>query len=68
MSDNFSLGFGGDYSYNKGDFDIKGNWGSSAKGHSDNIGIFQILDIKHLITLFYLLTLEEIVISIVKKI
>ena len=40
MSDNFSLGFGGDYSYNKGDFDIKGNWGSSAKGHSDNIGIF----------------------------
>ena len=40
MSDDFSLGFGGDYSYNKGDFDIKGNWGSSAKGHSDNIGIF----------------------------
>ena len=29
--------------------------GSSAKGHSDNIEFFQILDIKHLITLFYLL-------------
>ena len=31
LSDNFSYGFGGDYNYNKGDFQVKGNWGSSAK-------------------------------------
>ena len=35
-----SFGFGADYNYNKGDFQVKGNWGSSAKGHSDNIGVF----------------------------
>ena len=40
VSDNLSYGFGGEYNYNKGEFDIKGIWGSSAKGHSDNIGIF----------------------------
>ena len=39
-SEKISLGFGADYNYNKGDFQIKGNWGSSANGHSDNIGVF----------------------------
>ena len=39
-SEKISLGFGADYNYNKGDFQVKGNWGSSAKGHSDNIGVF----------------------------
>ena len=39
-SEKISLGFGADYNYNKGDFQVKGNWGSSANGHSDNIGIF----------------------------
>ena len=40
ISDNLSLGFGGDYNYNKGDFKVHGSWGSSAKGHSDNLGLF----------------------------
>ena len=40
FSEKISLGFGADYNYNKGDFEVKGNWGSSAKGHSDNFGIF----------------------------
>ena len=43
LSNNISLGFGSDYNYNKGDFQIKGNWGSSAKGHSDNLGIYSNL-------------------------
>ena len=30
-----------DYNYTKGDFQIKGNWGSSAKGHTDNIEFFR---------------------------
>ena len=40
FSEKISIGFGGDYNYNKGDFQVKGNWGSSAKGHSDNLGIY----------------------------
>ena len=40
ISDNFSLGFGSDYNYTKGDFKIHGNWGSSAEGHMDNISLF----------------------------
>ena len=40
FSDKVSLGFGSDYNYNKGDFRVKGSWGSSAKGHSDNIGLY----------------------------
>ena len=43
LLDNMSLGFGSDYNYNKGDFQIKGNWGSSAKGHSDNLGVYSNL-------------------------
>ena len=43
LSDNISLGFGGDYNYNKGDFQVKGNWGSSAKGHADNLGVYSNL-------------------------
>ncbi|OUX43800.1 hypothetical protein CBE37_01910 [bacterium TMED277] len=43
LSDSISLGFGSDYNYNKGDFQVKGNWGSSAKGHSDNLGIYSNL-------------------------
>ncbi len=43
VSDNLSFGYGSDYNYNKGDFDVKGSWGSSAKGHSDNLGIFSNL-------------------------
>ena len=43
VSDKISLGFGSDYNYNKGDFQIKGNWGSSARGHSDNIGLYSNL-------------------------
>ena len=39
-SDNLSYGFGGDYNYNKGDFQVYGTYGNSAKGHSDNVGIF----------------------------
>ena len=46
VSDELSLGFGSDYNYNKGDFQIYGNWGSSAKGHSDNLGIFGNLGYK----------------------
>ena len=37
LSDRLSFGFGSDYNYNKGDFIVHGNWGSSAKGHSDNL-------------------------------
>ena len=40
VSNNLSLGFGADYNYTKGDFKIHGNWGSSAKGHMDNIGLY----------------------------
>ncbi len=40
IAENFSLGFGSDYNYNKGNFQVKGNWGSSARGHSDNVGIY----------------------------
>jgi len=40
LSDKISYGFGGDYNYNKGDFQVYGTYGSSAKGHADNIGIF----------------------------
>ncbi len=43
FSENFSYGFGGDYKYNKGDFIVNGTYGSSAKGHSDNLGIFSNL-------------------------
>ena len=39
-SDKLSYGFGSDYNYNKGDFQVYGTYGSSAKGHSDNLGIF----------------------------
>jgi len=46
LSDNFSYGFGGDYNYNKGDFQVKGNWGSSAKGHTDNLGLYSNLGYK----------------------
>ncbi len=46
LSDNISLGFGSDYNYSKGDFQIKGIWGSSAKGHSDNFGIYSNLGYK----------------------
>ena len=40
------MGFGSDYNYNKGDFQVKGNWGSSAKGHADNLGIYSNLGFK----------------------
>jgi vitamin B12 transporter len=40
LSDKISYGFGSDYNYNKGDFQIYGTYGSSAKGHADNIGIY----------------------------
>ena len=46
VSNDLSLGFGSDYNYNKGDFKIHGNWGSSAKGHSDNLGLFTNLGYK----------------------
>ena len=34
------MGMGADYNHNEGDFQVKGSWGSSAEGHSDNLGIF----------------------------
>ena len=43
LSNDLSLGFGSDYNYNKGDFQVKGNWGSSAEGHSDNLGVYSNL-------------------------
>ncbi len=43
---NLSLGFGADYNYTKGDFKIHGNWGSSAKGHADNLGLFSNIGYK----------------------
>ena len=46
VSNDLSLGFGSDYNYNKGDFKIHGNWGSSAKGHSDNLSLFTNLGYK----------------------
>ena len=45
VDENISLGFGSDYNYNKGDFLINGNWGSSARGHSDNIGLYSNLGV-----------------------
>ncbi len=46
LDENLSLGFGSDYNYNKGDFKVHGSWGSSAKGHSDNLGLFSNLGYK----------------------
>ena len=46
LSNSLSLGFGSDYNYNKGDFKVHGNWGSSAKGHADNLGFFSNLGFK----------------------
>jgi len=40
LSNNISYGFGSDYNYSKGDFQVYGIYGNSAKGHSDNLGIF----------------------------
>ena len=40
LSDKISYGFGSDYNYNKGDFQVYGTYGSSAKGHADNFGVF----------------------------
>ena len=40
LSENLSYGFGSDYNYNKGDFQVYGSYGSSAEGHSDDLGIF----------------------------
>ena len=40
ISEDLSYGFGSDYNYNKGDFKVHGSYGSSAKGHSDNLGVF----------------------------
>ena len=40
LSDNLSYGFGSDYNYNKGDFKISGTYGSDAKGHADDLGVF----------------------------
>ena len=42
-SDKISYGLGSDYNYSKGNFQIHGTYGSSAKGHSDNLGIFSNL-------------------------
>ena len=39
-SENLSYGFGSDYNYAKGDFIVHGTYGSSAKGHMDNLGLF----------------------------
>ena len=46
LLDDLSFGFGSDYNYNKGDFQVKGNWGSSAKGHADNLGLYSNLGYK----------------------
>jgi len=46
ISDELSFGFGSDYNYNKGEFHVHGNWGSYARGHSDNLGIFTNLGYK----------------------
>ena len=43
FSDEISYGFGSDYNYNKGNFVVNGTYGNSAKGHSDNLGIFSNL-------------------------
>lgn len=40
LSDQISYGFGSDYNYNKGDFQVNGTYGNSARGHSDNLGVF----------------------------
>ena len=40
LSDKISYGFGSDYNYSKGDFQVYGTYGNSAKGHADNLGIF----------------------------
>ena len=40
VSDEISFGFGSDYNYNKGEFNVHGSWGSYARGHSDNLGLF----------------------------
>ena len=68
VSNNLSLGFGSDYNYTKGDFKIHGNWGSSAKGHMDNIGLYTNVGYKLDDNTFFSTHLRETVISIVKKI
>lgn len=40
LSNKFSVGFGNDYNYNMGKFQINGDWGSSARGHTDNLGLY----------------------------
>ena len=40
FSDKLSYGLGSEYNYNKGNFQVYGTYGNSAKGHSDNLGIF----------------------------
>ncbi len=40
LSEQLSYGLGSDYNYSKGDFQVYGTYGNSAKGHSDNLGIF----------------------------
>ncbi len=47
LSNNFSLGLGTDYNYTKGDFKVHGSWGSSAKGHTDNFGLYSNLGFKY---------------------
>ena len=40
LSNKISYGFGSDYNYSKGDFQVYGTYGNSAKGHADNLGVF----------------------------
>ena len=47
LSNNFSLGLGTDYNYTEGDFKVHGSWGSSAKGHTDNFGLYSNLGFKY---------------------
>jgi len=46
LSDSLSYGIGSDYNYTKGDFQIHGTYGSSAKGHADNFGVFSNIGYK----------------------
>ena len=43
FSEKISYGYGADYNYSKGDFQVYGTYGNSAKGHSDDLGIFSNL-------------------------
>ena len=46
LGDKISYGFGGEYKYDWGEFENKGSYSSSTKGHTDNKGLFSNIGFK----------------------